>query len=127
MSNYSFLPGRLILSRGKPKDYAELARFHYLPGKPATYCHIWTVRYFPPVQLCRLRFRDKNQFLGRLIAIAISSYPFPTCHARRRALHLKGSRRAECRFANRHLRNISRVIVHPQFRALGLSSHGSRP
>lgn len=120
MNNYLFLPGRLVLSSGNRSDYAELARFHYLPGKPVTFCQVWTIRYLSSVS--RRRFRGSGAAPGRLVAIAVSSYPFPTCHARRRALGLTGSRRAELRFANRHLRNISRVIVHPQFRALGLSS-----
>src|SRR5207302_8084626 len=42
--------------------------------------------------------------------------------ARRRALGLHGSLAEELRFINANLRTISRVIVHPQFRALGLSS-----
>lgn len=125
MKKYAFLPGRLIVRPGSRADYSELARFHYLPGKPVTYCHIWTIRYLPTSSHLRLRGSTPlpcQPNRGRLIAIAVCSYPFPTCHARRRALNLKGSRHAELRFANRHLRNISRVIVHPQFRALGLSS-----
>ncbi len=58
---------------------------------------------------------------SRLVAAAVLSYPVPSCLPRRAALHIRGKRRAELRFANRHLRTISRVVVHPQFRALGLS------
>jgi len=41
---------------------------------------------------------------------------------RRAALGLRGSLGDDLRFINRHVRTISRVIVHPQFRSLGLSS-----
>jgi GNAT superfamily N-acetyltransferase len=58
---------------------------------------------------------------SRLVAAAVLSYPVPSCLPRRAALRIRGKRRAELRFANRHLRTISRVVVHPQFRALGLS------
>src|SRR4051794_35834422 len=58
---------------------------------------------------------------ARLVAIAVLSYPVPSSLGRRAALGITGSRDDELRFANRHVRTISRVIVHPQFRSLGLA------
>ena len=109
MTNLKFLPGQFHLTPGNWRDYRTLARFHYLPRNPATWSEIWAIRYEAP--------------LGpRLVAVGVVSFPAPTCHARRAVLGLRGSRRAELKFANRNIRTISRVIVHPQFRTLGLSS-----
>jgi GNAT superfamily N-acetyltransferase len=101
------LPGVLGISRGNSRDYDELARFHYRRGRPATFADVWTVRY-----------SDE----GRVVAVGVLSYPVPASHARDGALDLgRLSDRAKLRFVNRHLRTISRVIVHPTFRSLGLA------
>src|SRR5438874_5724607 len=104
-----FLPGELQLGRGTRCDYDELAGFHYLCGPPGPSVNIWTVRYVE----CSA---------SRVVAVAVLSYPVPSFLPRRRVLRITGSRKCELRFANRHIRTISRVIVHPQFRALGLST-----
>ncbi|HYO10723.1 MAG TPA: hypothetical protein VER17_17290 [Tepidisphaeraceae bacterium] len=60
---------------------------------------------------------------GQLVAVAVLSYPTPQLRARERALALVGPRYgAKLAFVNAHVRTISRVIVHPQFRSLGLAS-----
>jgi len=108
--NLDFLPGDFRISRGRGKDYARLARFHYRTGRPATFAGVWRVEYL------------SASARPRTVAVAVLSYPVPSCLPRRRALGITGSRDDELRFANQHIRTISRVIVHPQFRALGLSS-----
>jgi hypothetical protein len=149
-----FLPGRLRLSRGKPKDYRALARFHYRSKQPATWDQVWTVRYLDRSDsecnrrvaeaprktqrrerakaidslgafLCvsasgRLHF-PPSKSPGRIVAVGVLSFPLPSSLSRRDALGIRGTQRSELRFANRHIRTISRVIVHPQFRSLGLS------
>ena len=110
----TFLPGTLHLCRGDWRDYDALAPFHYAAGRPATTDAIWTIRYAP---------RHPSSVRSRIVAVGVLSYPAPSCFARERCLgrrHL--SRKRNLRFANRHVRTISRVIVHPQFRALGLST-----
>src|SRR3954467_3786715 len=109
-ADLTFLPGQFRVQRGRGRDYTRLSRFHYLPKRTATWADVWTIRYLPP---------DAQP---RLIAIGVLSYPVPSSGGRRRALRLRGSRNTELTFANHHIRTISRVIVHPQFRALGLSS-----
>jgi hypothetical protein len=146
-----FLPGRLILAPGSLRDYDALATFHYLPGRPATAARVWTVRYVPHhvARASRPRACGSSRSFGpvaraanararcprhvgiprngretidsHLVAAAVLSYPLPSCLPRRAALRIRGRRRAELRFANRNLRTISRVVVHPQFRAMGLS------
>jgi GNAT superfamily N-acetyltransferase len=102
----SFLPGALALAPGTPQDYLALARFHYLPGRPATWAGVWAVRYD-----------------ARLIAVAVLSYPTVNSAARDRALRLDDWPAArKLAFVNRHVRAISRVVVHPQFRGVGLAA-----
>ena len=110
MSTTTFLPGLFRIARGGWPDYQQLARFHYRPGEPRCWSRIWVVRYHAPGAA------------PRLVAVAVLSHPMRFASGRRRALGLRGTLGVELRFINRHVRTISRVIVHPQFRALGLSS-----
>jgi ABC-type ATPase with predicted acetyltransferase domain len=59
---------------------------------------------------------------ARVVAVGVLSYPVPSCRPRERWFGLGPSRRENLVFANANLRTISRVIVHPQFRSLGLST-----
>jgi hypothetical protein len=107
----SILPGRLYLDRGAPQDYRALERFHYRPRRPATWAAVWVVRYEDPGAE------------HRVVGVAVLSYPTVNSTSRDRALHLTTwPARKKLAFVNRHVRTISRVIVHPQFRSLGLAS-----
>lgn len=107
----SVLPGRLLLGRGTWREYLELERFHYRAGRPATVAGVWIVRYFAP--------RCRN---GTVVAAAVLSYPTLACAARDSALGLERlERTARIRFVNANVRTISRVVVHPTFRSLGLA------
>ena len=123
----TFLPGRLWLEKGQASDYAELERFHYLPKRPATWAGVWTVRYreseergsgsLSPTLPGRPAAQD------RVVAVGVLSYPVPCRRARERYFNLTGQSFAQkLAFANANLRTISRVIVHPQFRGIGLAS-----
>jgi GNAT superfamily N-acetyltransferase len=104
-----FLPGTLTIEPGNAADYDALAMFHYLPKRPATWAAVWTVR-----------FRSKT-VAERIVGVGVLSFPVPSCAARQRFFGLPPDRSQNIVFANENLRTISRVIVHPQFRALGLS------
>ena len=107
-----FLPGHFTMSRGTVRDYDVLAAFHYLAPRPATLADIRVIRY-----------RDGPRAKARAVAVGVLSYPVPSSSGRERYLHREQFTRAEnLIFANRHIRTISRVIVHPQFRSLGLST-----
>jgi len=111
----SFLPGRLVLCRGTRRDYEELERFHYRPKRPATWAEVWTVRY-----------ETEGLAIGpqpsRPVAVAVLSYPTLAHFGRERALRLSRlDPKQRIRFVNKHVRTISRVAVHPTFRAVGLA------
>ena len=116
LGQFSFIPGRVILKSGTRADYKALERFHYIAGPPATWAQIWTIDHERPDELTS----DARSFP---IAIAVVSYPCLNCIARDRALNLaRFSAKKRLRFINRHIRTISRLIVHPAYRGLGLAS-----
>ena len=109
------LPGQIAIERGTIADYRALEHFHYAPGHPATWAGIWRVAFKP-------KSASQNP-KSRIVAVGVLSYPTPANRIRERHLNLTGPRYgSKLAFVNRHLRTISRVIVHPQFRALGLAS-----
>ncbi len=108
-----FLPGPIDIAPGKPRDYRALERFHYLPLRPATWAGVWTARYKPP---------DRHTRPSQIVAVAVLSYPSAVHRVRHRVFGLEPmSFGQKLRWANASLRTISRVIVHPQFRAIGLA------
>ena len=105
-----FLPGAFRLAAATASDYQTLERFHYLPRRPATWAAVRGVWYAPPAGP------------DRLVAVAVLSHPPAVHRVRHRVFGLVESSYGEkLRWANANLRTISRVIVHPQFRALGLA------
>src|SRR6185436_3438382 len=104
-----FLPGRLVLEPGTSRDYFALEQFHYLPKRPATWAAVWRIRYIA---------RDVDD--DRTIAVGVLSYPTARSKPRERWFNMQSYSYGQMlRFANEHIRAISRVVVHPQFRALG--------
>ncbi|MGB7158168.1 MAG: GNAT family N-acetyltransferase [Tepidisphaeraceae bacterium] len=60
---------------------------------------------------------------SRVVAVGVLSFPSFRSTPRERVLELREMTHKErLRFTNAHVRTISRVVVHPQFRALGLAS-----
>ena len=120
-SQASFLPtwmrGRWHVDLGSRDDYRELSRHHYLAGPPATWQAIVAVRHgLPEHPLPRLREP------GQLAAVGVLSWPTALSKPRRRRFDLGHLGYGEqIRFANDHLRTISRVIVRPAYRGCGLA------
>ena len=105
-----FVPGRLRLCGGTAADYAALAAFHYRAGRPATWAAVVAVRH-----------ADGGR-PERTVAVGVLSWPTALSRPRREVFGLDARRFGEqLRFANRCLRTVSRVVVHPQFRGLGLA------
>jgi hypothetical protein len=109
---YDFLPGQLILQAGDIQDYHQLARFHYRAPRPATICLIRRAVYIP---------RDGPQPI--LAGVATLSWPTLSCRVREAYFGLAAMDNPQrARWLRDHLRTISRVIVHPRFRGIGLAS-----
>lgn len=104
----------LRFSAGSKADLASLLRHHYRRGLPATLCAVRVAR--APGETAQK---------GRIVAAASLSWPVPMLRARNRYFGVIGYGNA-LRFANANVRTISRVIVHPQFRAAGLAQELAR-
>jgi hypothetical protein len=94
---------------GTKADLGELIRHHYRPGLPATTCLIRAARIAEP-----------GTRTMRLIGVAALSWPVPMLRPRNRHFGVSGFRSC-LRWANENVRTVSRVIVHPQFRAAGIA------
>lgn len=107
------LPGRVVLRRGCARDYEQLSRFHYRGKRPATWAGVWVAEYFPD---------GDRESVAKVVALGVLSYPTLALHVRDEVLGLRGmNERERIGFVNAHVRTISRVVVHPQFRAAGLA------
>ena len=132
------LRGTITIERGASADYRALAHFHYAPGRPATWAGVWRAVYWEEERQrhCKLQIegpvlslpKDCKLQIGEgkpshVVAVGVLSFPVLSLRQRERALGLEGmdprQRRA---WVNGNIRTISRVIVHPQFRSLGLAS-----
>lgn len=112
---------RWWIETGTVKDYRALARFHYVAGDPATWAGVWRCVYAD----CRLPIGDlrlKEERPVRVVGVAVLSFPTISSRARRGVMPLPRARERYIEFLNRHVRTISRVIVHPQFRGVGIAS-----
>ncbi|MDB5328424.1 MAG: glutamine transporter ATP-binding protein [Phycisphaerales bacterium] len=107
----NFLPGLIEVTPGTRQDYQTLARFHYLPKRPATWAAIVAARWQPDVGP------------PRTIGVAILSHPSALHRTRHRVFGLRPMRFGQrLHWVNANLRTVSRVIIHPQFRGIGLST-----
>lgn len=108
-------PLALRLGPGTPADYAALAHHHYKAGPPAT------IATRPDAAPCVLAARDAE---GRLAGVLVASMPTLNSSWRHLAWpgeYDTGDKRRDARAINRTLRCISRVVVDPRFRGLGLA------
>lgn len=101
---------RLRLAVGTIRDYDRLARFHYRAGRPATFVHVLTLA--DPAE-------------GELAGVLVVSMPTLDSAWREQAWPGRfrtGDRRLDARRINRDLRTISRVVVDPRWRGLGVAT-----
>ena len=103
---------RLVVEHGSLDDYAALARHHYRAGPPATCAGV-------------LRMVDPHDGLGGgPVAVLVAS--MPTLNATWRELawpgrYRTGDKRADAKRINAELRTLSRVVVDPRWRGLGVA------
>ncbi len=113
------------IQSGRIGDYRALGRFHYLTGAPAAHKRVWVIRTIH-------EYRPRRAGVPEIAAVLVVSPPVWRCRARNLVTAGRytrpvgggqgGSNRAEClRRLNSEIECISRVIVHPIYRGLGLA------
>jgi GNAT superfamily N-acetyltransferase len=96
----------LILAPGTAKDFHALSRFHYRAAPPATTCLVLTLRDADGPIACLVVSRPTLNSWWRPLAWPDLVRPTPT---------------AAAQALNHHVRTISRVIVDPRYRGIGLA------
>ncbi|MCK4998836.1 MAG: hypothetical protein KAS23_04845 [Anaerohalosphaera sp.] len=104
-----------IYKAGK-KEYAELSRFHYRCVSLSPYVAVYAIR----------DRRAYGQEHGRVIGVVVYTMPVPSLQLRTIATdgryYCPGDRVGTLRLINDNIRCISRVIIEPRYRGLGLAA-----
>ncbi len=115
MQNFS-IAKKLHIAPGTTDDYKALAHYHYRGGPPGPVTAIYTLK--PKTPLPGLR---RNSPLG----VVLYSAPLPALKLRNYATlnMFKGlDRSTQLQLVNANIRCISRLIIKPRFRSLGLAT-----
>ena len=102
----------LHIGVGDLADYHGLSEFHYRSGRPRAVMRVLAARYEPAGGA------------GCVAGVLLESLPALCCSLRHAALpgrYVGGDRALLAARLNSEVRTISRVIVHPVFRSLGLA------
>jgi len=100
---------------GTEADYQKLSRFHYRDGRLGPFVAIFALR---------LSGRLGRRAGSTPVGVIVYSMPVPGCRLRSlalRSLLCDLPRRARLAVINRNIRTISRVIIEPRVRGLGLA------
>ena len=106
---------------GTRADYLALKAHHYRPGNPMTMTRVLVIHDTTPSASDRFLARPATP---QAIAVLVESLPALSCRLRDEALfgrygHLRPKPRSQ--LLNEELRCISRVIVDPRYRGMGLA------
>ena len=116
------LTSDLRLREGTLKDYAVLCEHHYRAARPATATRVLV--YEDPTPEPTARFRNETA-KPRVVAVLVESLPSLSCRMRDYALHDRYGTHLEpagrALMLNEEVRCISRVVVDPRWRGLGLA------
>ena len=117
----------LTLREGSMRDYAALAEHHYRAHRPATATRVLVLADPRPGVAERFmphRRGDRRPLPG-VVAVLVESLPSLGCAMRNEALHGRYdsylTRRSQAALLNAEVRCISRVVVDPRWRGLGLA------
>ncbi len=136
MQRLSALPAEpmeasLELCRGGWKDYHALEAHHYKAQRPATATRILALRHHQPEVVQRFKRcaagSDASAHHGepKTVAVLVESLPSLSCRMRDVALGQRYGSMVDvwqrAQVLNEEVRCISRVVVHPQWRGLGLA------
>jgi len=107
---------KLQIIRGSLEDYKQLAHYHYRDSHPGPFTKIFALK-------------PNKQLTGRLgtkiIGVIVYTLPTPGLELRNIAtnnLFAGLDRSTQLALIDKNIRRISRVIIEPRFRALGLAS-----
>lgn len=117
----SELTRNLFLEDGCLNDYVSLSSFHYRPGKPGTVISVYRYVHRAPTVVGRFLQRGNQETLAGVLTL---SMPHAGCVMRdyATAQRYRGiDLTAGMIMLNREFRTISRVIIHPHYRGLGLA------
>lgn len=108
--------------RGTLADYAQLARHHYRAARPATATRVLVLRLDEPTVVGRWLGRHGE---SQVVAALVESMPPLACKLRDHALPGRYgpplSPRQSAGLLNAEVRCVSRVVVDPRWRGLGLA------
>ena len=97
------LTKKMRIEESSVGDYRKLAQFHYRQSK-------WLP---PPKKIFAMKRRDTDELVGMIVY----RYPPLSCFGRNKALSRK---KATAKWLNRNLSTISRIVLHPKYRSIGL-------
>jgi GNAT superfamily N-acetyltransferase len=126
LSRFAAKPGegpadRLVVEAGDVRDYHALAAFHYRGQHPGAVTDVQRMVHRAPTVVGRyLQRADETQ----VVAVLVRSLPRPACAMRDVATNCRFrglGASAKTRLLNAEMRCISRVVVSPQWRGLGLA------
>lgn len=107
---------------GRATDYHALSAFHYRNHRPGTFIRVWKATAAVPSAAARFVGQPHAEMLA---GVLVESLPTLNCQSRDQALGNRYSSvrqwSSRARLLNREIRCISRVVVHPIFRGLGLA------
>lgn len=120
----------LRIETGERADYEQLREFHYRSGSPVGITRILRI-VTPRVSLAKRWARHHGLASASdsreqaLVGVLVETLPPLSCLLREKALPRYAGwrdRGVSARLLNREIRCLARVIIHPQYRGLGLAS-----
>jgi hypothetical protein len=114
-TKYCSVLKHLDIEPGLIQNYHQLARFHYRCSTVGPTAGVWVIRNRKPSRY------DSDQ----RVAVIVYTYPAPNLAVRNvitQNFFARPDKSAGVSLLNRHVRCISRVIVDPRWRNLGLAS-----